>query len=635
MHFLSPLSLLWLPPLAGVIVLMYILKLRRKDVVVSSTFLWRQVIRDVQANAPFQKLRKNLLLLLQLVAAALLVFALAQPYWRIWKTGGRNIVLVVDSSASMRASDVSPSRLEIARRTARDLINKMQPRDQMMVLSASSRPETITGFTSDQGELRRAIDSLRPHDTPTNMRDALNLAADLVASRGQGSNGRIDLISDGSFEAPEGDAANPAGPAQYTLTSLSLGKTHVAFHPIGTGHDNVGIVAVDIRRNLGGEKTAQLLVVTRNYASAARTFNEEIYDGDNLIEAHEVTLPAGKENTEPYDLPEPDAPHRLKVHLDAKDDLAADNDAMLILKPRKSLKVLLVGNENLFLENALNVDPGVELEKAAAYPGAANAKRFDVIVFYNAAPAKLPVGNYLFLHCTSDQCPAKVNGSEPDVTAADWERNDPVLRYVDLSEHRFEEAYKATPEPWGREIAVAGSGSLIVAGEKEKNRDLFVAFDPNQSRLPLAVAFPIFISNSVRWLGTGADDSELAQIHTGEPITLPAPLGVGRITVTKPDGSKHDVSVGERGGALFDDNDQIGFYTASGPGFSYPFAANLASASESDITPHQSLTLLANPTDLTGRRVPDPFYLLPILVLLGLAVLVFEWYAFHRRVFVN
>src|SRR5438309_9747778 len=100
MHFLNLWYLLWTLPIGGLIVVMYILKLRRKDVIVSSTFLWRQVIRDVQANAPFQKLRKNLLLLLQLMAAGLIVFALARPFLPFLANGGRNVVVIVDTSAS-------------------------------------------------------------------------------------------------------------------------------------------------------------------------------------------------------------------------------------------------------------------------------------------------------------------------------------------------------------------------------------------------------------------------------------------------------------------------------------------------------------------------------------------------------
>src|SRR5579859_6979376 len=148
MHFITPLSLLLAAPIGGLIVAMYILKLKRKDVIVSSTFLWRQVIRDVQANAPFQKLRRNLLLLLQLIIAALIIFALARPFFLAAGLGGRNIVVIIDTSASMQATDDGSSRLDQARRKAYDQVNKLRPSDMMMIVSASNRPTALTGFTN-------------------------------------------------------------------------------------------------------------------------------------------------------------------------------------------------------------------------------------------------------------------------------------------------------------------------------------------------------------------------------------------------------------------------------------------------------------------------------------------------------
>ncbi len=441
----------------------------------------------------------------------------------------------------------------------------------------------------------------------------------------------MELISDGGFESEDGGEEGSGGP-RYTLTNLNLGRTHLDFYPVGSGHENVGITAVDFRRSLGGEKTFQLLVVAHNYGSQARTFTEEVYADDNLVDANEVNLPPNGEDTRPYDLPEPERPIKMRVHLDLKDDLAADNDAALIVKPRKTLNVLLVGKENLFLENAIKVDPSIELSKTAAYT---TGKGYDVIVFNETAPAKLPEGNYLFLHCADNQAPVKVEGTEDNVMPADWERDHPVLRYVDFGRDRFGNVLKATTLGWGRELAVSESGSLVAVGEKDKMRSEFVAFSLSESLFPLRVAFPIFIANSLRWLGTGNDDSELGQITTGSPITIPAPPGVGRLTVTKPDGSKRDLRVGERGGAIFDEADLVGLYTAQGSGFSYPFAANLASASESDITPHRNLTITDNPTASAGKRVPDPHELLPGLVLLALLLLGIEWWAFHRRVYVN
>ena len=635
MHFASLSNLLWLPIIGGLIVLMYILKLRRKDVVVSSTYLWRQVIRDVQANAPFQKLRKNLLLFLQLLLAALLIFALARPFTRSLSSGGRSIVLIVDTSASMRATDVTPSRLEAAKREAQQVINRMGAGDLMMVVSAYSRPEAVTGFTNERSELRRAVDSLQPHDTPTNMRDALNLGAELVAAGSRGEVGQIELVSDGGFEAL-GNSAGAGGEPQYTLANLNLGKTRVTFHPIGTGHDNVGITAVDFRRNLGGEKSVQMLVVTRNFSDQAKKFNEEIYIEDNLFDAHELTLPAHGEKTEAFDVQEPPRAVQLRVHLDVQDDLAADNEAFLILQPRKQLKVLLVGTENLWLENALKVDPGVELSKSPAYP-ADRARNYDVVVFNEAAPAKLPEGNYLFLHCTSDQCPAKAEGEMNGVGFADMERDHPILRYVDFGSENLLGVYKASPLGWGKELAVGESGSLIVAGEKNKMRAEFVGFSLEKSvHFLLTVPFPIFISNSVRWLGTGGDDSERGQVRTGETLILPAPPNAGRLTVTKPDGSKRELVVGDRGGAAFDNTDEAGIYKVEGPNIApFRFAANLANASESDITPHKTLTILQNATQSATRKVLTTREWLPYLVFVALLLLCLEWYVFHRRIHLN
>ncbi len=633
MHFENIWGLLALPIIGGLIVLMYILKLKRKDVIVSSTFLWRHVIRDVQANAPFQKLRRNLLLLLQLIIAALIVFALARPFFLGSGLGGRNIVVIVDTSASMQSTDVKPSRLDEARKRAYEQINSLHPGDMMMILSASSRPEALTGFSNEKAELRRSLDMLKPHDTQTNMRDALNLAADLVASRNSGDSGEIVLISDGGFETQDSGAVSPGGSPQYTLSNLNLGKTHVDFIPIGVGHDNVGITAVDFRRNLGTvQKTVQLLVVTHNYSSTFRVFDEEIYAGKELVEAHEINMTPNSEDTEPYDIAEPDKPTQMRIKLDVKDDLAVDNTAYLILKPRKTLKVLLVGKENVFLEDALNVDPAVELSKTPAFT---SGKGYDVVVFNDAAPAKLPEGNYLFIHCISNQSPVSVSGNVENVTAADWERDDPVLRYVDFGTDLFGSAMKAEPSGWGRQLAVAESGSLIVAGEKNRMRAVFVGFDLMQTRFMLNVSFPILISDSVRWLGTGNDDSELGEIHTGDPITIPVPAGTGPLTVLKPDGVKREITTAEQGGAVFADTDLAGQYHVQGRGFSYLFAANLASAAESDITPHRSLTVLDNPTASAGRKMKTPVLLMPLFALLGLIVLCIEWWVFHRRAYVS
>src|SRR5579875_2573345 len=124
MNLFSPWSLLWLLPILGGIVALWLLKRKRQDFTVSSLFLWRAVLEETQANAPFQKLRRNLLLFLQLLAAFLLIFALARPFVYGRGINGRVFVVVLDTSASMNAVDVPPSRLAAAKEAAKEFLSQ-------------------------------------------------------------------------------------------------------------------------------------------------------------------------------------------------------------------------------------------------------------------------------------------------------------------------------------------------------------------------------------------------------------------------------------------------------------------------------------------------------------------------------
>src|SRR5690242_11131129 len=107
MQFLAPAGF-WLAVLAIPILLLYMLKLRRVQVQVSSTFLWEQLLREQQANAPWQKIKRNLLLILQLLILAALVLAIVRPALPVPTIASGSLIVLLDASASMNATDVSP-----------------------------------------------------------------------------------------------------------------------------------------------------------------------------------------------------------------------------------------------------------------------------------------------------------------------------------------------------------------------------------------------------------------------------------------------------------------------------------------------------------------------------------------------
>src|SRR3954469_3113752 len=129
MNWISP----WLAVWAGAItiptlIILYFLKLRRRDVEISTTLLWKKAIEDLQANAPFQKLRRNLLLLLQLLILGATVAAVGQPMLKARTQSGIRHLLLIDRSASMSARDATvdgqpATRLESAKADALKLID--------------------------------------------------------------------------------------------------------------------------------------------------------------------------------------------------------------------------------------------------------------------------------------------------------------------------------------------------------------------------------------------------------------------------------------------------------------------------------------------------------------------------------
>src|SRR4029078_7715304 len=117
MPLLNPLALLGLLFIPAVIA-MYMLKLRRDESLVRSTLLWTRLLTDVEANAPWQRLRRSLLLLLQLLLVLILVLLAARPFLERRPGLARDVVLVLDTSASMAATDITPDRLTAAKAAA-------------------------------------------------------------------------------------------------------------------------------------------------------------------------------------------------------------------------------------------------------------------------------------------------------------------------------------------------------------------------------------------------------------------------------------------------------------------------------------------------------------------------------------
>lgn len=630
MNFLSPLALLWLPLIGGIIIVLYMLRLRRRDVTVSSVMLWQAVLKDTQANAPFQKLRRNLLLLLQLLIAGVLVFAVSRPFFWAAGMGGKTVAVVIDGSASMKATDVAGGRFAQAVREARRIIEQKASGDGVALILAAEKPIPLSPLTTDKEKLLRALDAAKPTDAPNDMKEAITFAASLISSRAEA---QVTVVTDGAFGR---------------LDEMALGGPRLGFVIVGNRAENVGITAFDVRDTLGGGSARQAFVTVQNVGKGEKTVPLAIRVNDKLTAAKAVTLKPGESKSETFDNLRADAGGLVQARLDIRDDLAADNIAHVTLAPRRRIRTLLVTEGSPFLEKVLGTDDRIVLDavRPADYQTADSRNR-DLTIFDDAAPPKdLPPGRYLFwgVNALGSEVVPAVTTSMPDVDRPqilDWSRTHPLMRFVDMANVNLMRAKTIAPAPWATTLAETDAGPLIVAGEKSDSRAVYIGFSLLESDMPLRVAFPIFLTNCLQWLTARPGDSG-GITRPGDVMPLAASATAGTLTITRPDNASDTVNTTPKAAPLYDRTTTVGVYRASGKNFEQYFAVSLLSPVETNIRPVEKPSVAVTDISEEGGAAPgttanDPTRSMARqeiwtwLAGIALLVLTIEWVVYHRR----
>src|SRR3989440_8440162 len=165
MNFLAPIAFVFAASIP-VVILFYLLKRKRVVKLVSSTLLWQRFLAETQASAPFQRLRKNWLLILQIILLTLAVLALSRPFFKTKAKPAELRVVILDASASMQATDESPSRFEKARSEALKWVDTLADTDHMVILQAGGKTEGKQSATTEKAAVRRPPQTRRFSDRP-------------------------------------------------------------------------------------------------------------------------------------------------------------------------------------------------------------------------------------------------------------------------------------------------------------------------------------------------------------------------------------------------------------------------------------------------------------------------------------
>ncbi|MCX7993184.1 MAG: VWA domain-containing protein [Fimbriimonadales bacterium] len=609
MQFQSLGVLLWFLPVAGFIILLYLLKVRRREVRVPAKFLFPAITTDVRANALFQKLRPNLLLFLQLLAALLLLTALARPMIQAKGLPGQSVI-VVDNSASMSATDTSPTRLDAAKNRLRRFVQELNPGEQLAIIESGAQVRVLSPLTSDKQKLLSAIDQIQPTDAAGNLDEALRLAAALVGKSGES---RIVLLSDGAFPP---------------VSDFSAGNAKLIFESLGSSSENLAVTAMDVQERSGG---FEWFVGVRNFGSQSKSAILEFYSSGKLLDARSITVEAGKtvgQTLTARQLQEP-----LEARLKVDDTLASDNAVFRVGVTQKPIRVLLVGEGNFFLERALALEPNVQLSKAPTVPESERGERvgggeFDLIIFDKTAPVPVKARAVMVIRAKGGPI-AELGQVVRAPRIAVWEREHPLMRYLELGNLLIDNAPRLKPASWAKILAESQQTPLIVAGEHQNRRWIGVGWNLMESDFPLQPAFPIFIANLLRWaVGEQGSATDLT-VRTGVPFSLAVDPSETELSVRDPNGQTRTYPVND-GAVVIPGLERVGLHTVQGKKTQLRIAANLMHSDESDIRPRTRIelggkTVAAQNTLTTLRDLWKP------IALALLALLMAEWWVFVRR----
>ncbi|MBI5774248.1 MAG: VWA domain-containing protein [Verrucomicrobia bacterium] len=609
MSFLDPFAFAFAAALP-VVVVFYLLKRRRTVKLVSSTLLWRKFLAEMQVNAPFQRLRHNWLLLLQLLLLALAVFALARPYFSAQVTGGRLFVVLLDASASMQSTDESGSRFGFARAEAAKLVNAMHDNDQMLVIQAAVTPEVKLSPTSEKAALRRALDALAPADSPTRLADAFKLAESSIKNH---SKAEIHVFSDGAV--PDlGEFENKALP--------------LVFHRTGQRADNVGITSLDVRAN--PENAAQRAVFANvvNFSSRRMETEVELLLDDAVVDTRSLLLESKASSPQVF-IVNQSRDGVFTVRLTAKDDLAADNQASVVSQLPRPIKVLLVTRGNRFLERALRAVPQLQLTLAA--DSATTGKGYDFVVLDDVAPSVWPEVHTLAIHTARPNWFGPLN-SVKTPPVVDWKGNHPLLRFASFDNVQIAETLAVAKPPWAVALVESPQTPLVLAGELGRQRLVWIGFDTLQSTWPLRVSFPIFIANAAEWLNPASIAAAHLSVRSGDPFRLPLAEPAREAQVIFPDGRAHPLALETNSlEVVFHDTAKQGTYRLRVGANETMFCVNLLDATASDTTPRAELKLgKYNQVEATVLQSAS-LEIWRWFALAALAVLMWEWWYYHRR----
>ena len=624
----------------------------------------------MHVNSIWQRLRRNLLLFLQLLLLLLAILACLRPGVRGNKLTDDRLVFMIDTSASMSATDVQPTRLDDAKKRVGDLIKQMKSSDVAMLVSFSDRANVEQPFTNDRRLLMRKLEAIKPTSRTSDLNGALRVATGL-ANPGRSSNAE----DEGDTQVAE---AKPA--TMYIMSDggfrntakYSLGNLKPIYVKIGSDAPiNYGITAFSTAFNPEIPDTVQAYGSIQNFSGTDVEIQTSLYLDGELKKADAITVPANKSGGVEFELTNTESGN-LRLEIDNADQLALDNIAHAAINAPRRCRVLVATEGNDALQWALETEQTTEIANIdkvePSYLQSEEFKKdqqgaYDLMIFDDCVPPSMPLCNTIFIGASkltgrdgptkkedeSKLLPGwKAAAKEEGAVIIDANLAHPIMRYVQTGDIRLiMESYPLTTPRGGSILIDTDVGPLVAIGPRDGYEDVVIAMnlvsrgdDGSTFYTTDWVArygFPVFLNNAVRYLGgVSGEQSSIGSVQPGETISLRSSNPVDRVVIESPEGQKTTVRVSGNNDFVFAGTNSLGIYDVregKNKETDNRFAVNLFDGYESQITPRATINTEYEEIEAergweSTRREGWKYLLIGALV-----VLLVEWYIYNRRVY--
>ena len=583
--------LLTIPP----VIMLYILKRKYKEEVISSSLLWKEVYKNTRANTPWEKFKKNIMLLLQIIIILSVILALMSPFISIGGKSYKNVIMVIDNTASMNTIyDDSNSRLEQGKTLSKEYLNSTKEGTNTYIVSYDGTSNLLLNGEFNKFNAGSIIDKINASYGSGDISDVVSF---------------IKAIGDGIGEEYE---ALIFTDKQVAISDINGRVVYLGNSGLNASVDNVSHKFVD-------DKVKVIANVTNNGDSLYEG-DFSLYNGEELAAVEGITLQVGESKTLSFELDSLNSDY-LKGELSRKDILMEDNTYYHVVSENKVKKILLVTDENVFLEKAFGIIENTEIYKTNDASNITDNDEYDLYVFDNKMPDVIPSkGNILFINPNSNEFFNVLKGGEIGQATA---VKGAVSTYLEDTQFTLSE-YNIIETPYyGTNILTIGDNSIGFKGEINDRKIAALSFDLHSTDFALKKEFPILIYElGEELISTGMVYSN--NFKAGEKIVVKSSDFENEITVTYPNGDIKSLKSGEEvKGEL-----ALGIYKINQNENKESFSVNFPTSSESDTSVE---AVGENDNIVHGKsNLKSVFNLTPIFILLAMLVVAFEWILYKK-----